>query len=341
MIFDSASKLRVVFASLVSRTQSLHGQRIATSLSGNLKVMPRIKKTTFTALSETLFAGLKARPGARLFAVSVVLSAAAYAHGATPPVPASAPTPAFILPAPIQALVARGILVGKSFIAEAGLTGWVVTRQGRTGIVYTTPDKQHLIVGSLVDANGRDLTPVYAATYVSKPDLGSLYKQLDSTRYVTQGASASKNVIYVFFDPNCVFCHFAWRALQPYVNAGLQVRWVPVGFLKPTSAPRAAAILEAKAPAQALQFNEERFVPATEDGGIIPVSTMKPETLHALTANRALMDAFGSNGTPTIVWKDSHGEVQAKSGMPPLSALSAMTGLPEQPETDRDLDRFR
>jgi len=27
--------------------------------------------------------------------------------------------------------------------------------------------------------------------------------------------------------------------------------------------------------------------------------------------------------------------------MPPLSALSAMTGLPEQPETDRDLDRFR
>jgi hypothetical protein len=24
-----------------------------------------------------------------------------------------------------------------------------------------------------------------------------------------------------------------------------------------------------------------------------------------------------------------------------LSALSAMTGLPEQPETDRELDRFR
>jgi len=71
------------------------------------------------------------------------------------------------------------------------------------------------------------------------------------------------------------------------------------------------------------------------------VSTMKPETLRTLTANRALMDAFGSNGTPAIVWKDSHGVVQAKSGMPPLSELSAMTGLPEQPETDRDLDRFR
>jgi thiol:disulfide interchange protein DsbG len=202
--------------------------------------MPRLKKTIFTALSETLFATLMARPGARLFAVSVVLSAAAYAHGATPATPASASAPASTLPAPVQALAARGILVGKSFIAEAGLTGWVVTRQGRIGIVYTTADRQHLIVGSLVDATGRDLTPIYAASYVPTPDLASLYEQLDGTRYVTQGASASKNVIYVFFDPNCVFCHFAWRALQPYVKAGLQVRWVPVGFLKPTSAPRAA-----------------------------------------------------------------------------------------------------
>jgi thiol:disulfide interchange protein DsbG len=306
-----------------------------------MKVMPRLKKTIFTALSETLLARLMARSGARLIGVSVVLSMAAYAHADTPAALASPAAPASTLPAPVQALAARGILVGKSFTAEAGLTGWVVTRQGRTGIVYTTPDKQHLIVGSLVDANGRDLTPVYAATYVPKPDLGSLYKQLDGARYVAQGTAASKNVIYVFFDPNCVFCHFAWRALQPYVKAGLQVRWVPVGFLKPTSAPRAAAILEAKAPVQALQFNEEHFVPATEDGGIIPVSTMNPETLRTLTINRALMDAFGSDGTPTIVWKDRHGEVQAKSGMPPLSELSAMTGLPEQPETDRDLDRFR
>jgi len=245
------------------------------------------------------------------------------------------------LPAPIQALAARGILVGKSFSAEADLTGWVVTRDGRNGIVYTTPDKQHLIVSSLVNANGRDLTPVYAAAYVSKPELASLYKQLDGTRYVMQGAVTSKNVIYVFFDPNCVYCHFAWKALQSYVKAGLQVRWVPVGFLKPTSAPRAAAILEAKAPMQALELNEERFVSATEDGGIIPISTMKPETLRTLTANRTLMDAFGSNGTPAIVWRDSLGVVQAKSGMPPLSDLSAMIGLPEQPETDRDLDRFR
>jgi thiol:disulfide interchange protein DsbG len=303
--------------------------------------MPWRTKNLSIALNDILRAGPTVWAVVRLIGVSSVLSTLAYAHAATPAVPASAAAPVSTLPAPIQALAARGILVGKSFSAEAGLTGWVVTREGRNAIVYTTPDKQHLIVGSLVDANGRDLTPVYAAAYVLKPDLASLYKQLDGTRYVMQGAPASKNVIYVFFDPNCVYCHFAWKALQPYVKAGLQVRWVPVGFLKPTSAPRAAAILEAKAPMQALEFNEERFVSATEDGGIIPVSTMKPETSRTLTANRALMDAFGSNGTPAIVWRDNHGVVQAKSGMPPLSELSAMTGLPEQPETDRDLDRFR
>jgi len=312
MIFDAVSKSCLAFISHVLGMRSLRRHRIATSSLGNV-----------------------------LTGVSVALSVATYAYGATPAALGAAPVPASALPAPIQALVARGVLVGKSFVTEAGLTGWIVTHQGHTGIVYTTADKQHLIVGSLVDATGRDLTPVYAATYVPKPDLASLYKQLHGTRYVMQGAATSKNVIYVFFDPNCVYCHFAWKALQPYVKAGLQVRWVPVGFLKPTSAPRAAAILEAKVPMQALEFNEERFVSATEDGGIIPVSTMKPETLRTLTANRTLMDAFGSNGTPAIVWRDSHGVVQAKSGMPPLSELSAMTGLPEQPETDRDLDRFR
>jgi len=303
--------------------------------------MPWRIKNLSTALTDILCAGSTVRAIVRLIGVSATLSTLACAHAATPAVPASAAAPVSTLPASIQALAARGILVGKSFSAEAGLTGWVVTRDGRNGIVYTTPDKQHLIVGSLVNANGRDLTPVYAAAYVPKPDLASLYKPLDGARYVMQGAVTSKNVIYVFFDPNCVYCRFAWKALQPYVKAGLQVRWVPVGFLKPTSAPRAAAILEAKAPVQALEFNEERFVPATEDGGIVPVSTMKPETSRTLTANRTLMDAFGSNGTPAIVWRDSHGVVQAQSGMPPLSELSAMTGLPEQPETDRVLDRFR
>jgi thiol:disulfide interchange protein DsbG len=50
---------------------------------------------------------------------------------------------------------------------------------------------------------------------------------------------------------------------------------------------------------------------------------------------------FGVNGTPAFVWKSADGKVQAKAGMPPLSELPAITSLPEQPEPDHELDRFR
>src|ERR1700731_2599419 len=125
--------------------------------------MPWRKKHVSTASNDILRAGSTVRVVVQFIGVSAVLSALAYAHAATPAALASAAAPVSTLPAPIQALAARGILVGKSFSAEADLTGWVVTRDGRNGIVYTTPDKQHLIVSSLVNANGRDLTPVYAA----------------------------------------------------------------------------------------------------------------------------------------------------------------------------------
>jgi len=62
---------------------------------------------------------------------------------------------------------------------------------------------------------------------------------------------------------------------------------------------------------------------------------------YSLTANRSLTDAFGVNGTPAFVWKSADEKVQATAGMPPLSELPAITSLPEQPEPDHELDRFR
>ncbi|WP_165614498.1 thiol:disulfide interchange protein DsbG [Paraburkholderia ginsengiterrae] len=263
----------------------------------------------------------------------------AAATASSPQTPETAATAE--LPMPIRKLVAQHMTVVTSFKAEAGLAGWVLASEGRQVVAYTTSDGQHLIVGSLIDENGRNLTSVYASTYERRPDLTSSYRQLDSARYVTDGPVTSTHVIYVFFDPNCIFCNFAWKALRPYIQAGLQVRWIPVGFLKPTSSQRAVAILEAKEPTRALEINETGFVASAEEGGITSLSVAKPGTLSALTANRALMDAFGGHGTPTFVWKDSRGAIRTKSGMPPLSELATISGLPEQPQTDRSLDRFR
>jgi thiol:disulfide interchange protein DsbG len=63
--------------------------------------------------------------------------------------------------------------------------------------------------------------------------------------------------------------------------------------------------------------------------------------LAKIKANGALMERFDSQGTPTIAWKEKDGKVQTLSGMPRLSALPGITGLPEQKIDDADLAQFK
>ena len=227
-------------------------------------------------------------------------------------------------PEPIRQLASRGFSVEKRFAAEAGLMGWVIRRDGKSAVVYTTPDNAHLVVGSLIDVRGQDLTAGYSELYGDRRDLQALYSKLDGAKYIAEGPSQSKVVIHVFFDPNCTFCHGAWNALKPYERSGLQVRWIPVAFLKPSSEGRAAAIMEAKRPAEALVRNETDFNETTEDGGIKPIGKAKPDTVRALAANRHLMSAFDGTGTPLFVWKDIEGKVRLASGLPPISEIADM-----------------
>jgi thiol:disulfide interchange protein DsbG len=237
----------------------------------------------------------------------------------------------------------KGMQIVTKFDAANNLQGWVVKRGGNTSVVYTSQDGKFLISGALVDETGKNLTLQYAEKYIPKPDYAKLYTQLETSAYFTEGAqgAAVKSVIYAFLDPNCVFCHFAWKALQPYEKVGLQVRWVPVGFLKPDSGAKAAALLEASDPAAAMAKNETEFVRNTESGGVKPVERISEATAKKLAANAKLMNDFGFGGTPAIIYKDKTGKVAVKPGMPRMSELPGMTGLPEQPENDPDLARFK
>jgi thiol:disulfide interchange protein DsbG len=53
------------------------------------------------------------------------------------------------------------------------------------------------------------------------------------------------------------------------------------------------------------------------------------------------MEKFAINGTPGIVWKDANGKIQIKGGMPRLSEIARITGLPEQRIDNPDLQKFR
>lgn len=171
-------------------------------------------------------------------------------------------------------------------------------------------------------------------------DLPTLFSTLEKTDAVTEGATLPKRVLYVFFDANCWYCHLAWKALQAYEKAGLQVRWVPVAYQKDTSVGRAAAIMQARDRTAALRENETRYRAESYDGGIAPAKNVPAALVAQFEANTKLMESFGVSGTPGLVWKDKAGKTQVKIGMPRLSQLPVITGLPAQKNDDPELAEF-
>ena len=124
-------------------------------------------------------------------------------------------------------------------------------------------------------------------------------------------------VIDVFFDPNCIFCHKLYERALPLITAGkLQMRVTMVGFLKPSSADKAAAILSAKDPAKALAYNEAHFVKSTEEGGIKPITAQQPATTAAVGSNTGILIKTGQEATPAVVYCNKAGEFKILHGIP-------------------------
>ena len=169
----------------------------------------------------------------------------------------------------------------------------------------------------------------------------ALFAQLEKTDAVVEGPKNSQRVLYVFFDANCFYCHLTWKAVQPYEQAGLQVRWVPVAYQQPSSVGRAAAIMQAPDRVAALRMNETRYDASKFDGGIEPLVNVPKALAAHLQANTLLMHAFGAPGTPLVVWKSSEGTVRYRIGVPRLSELPSITGLPQQRNDDPELAEFR
>lgn len=244
-------------------------------------------------------------------------------------------------PKQIQAAVKAGVLVIKTFPATSGLTGWVLSQGGRNSIVFTTADQKTLLAGALIGENGENLSAQYEDKFVPKPDSAALYQRLGKTSYVTEGTIKNpKSVLYVFVDANCPYCHYTWKALQAYEKAGLQVRWILVATLGPTSMPKAIEVMASADKTAAFRKMEENH------GKPWAASTQATEALQPgiadnIRQNGEVMEAFGISGTPGIVWKDRQGKVNVKAGMPRLSEIAQITDMPEQKNDDPDLVKFR
>ncbi len=235
----------------------------------------------------------------------------------------SAGTHAQDYPAPIQALAGKGIAIKGELPAPAGFKGYVGEYQGQSMPVYLLPDGKHVVVGTLLDAKGNDLTmaPLQAATTPSLDE--ATWTELGKAGWIAEGASTPKRIVYVFTDTECPYCHKLWQATQPLlVDGDVQVRHVMVAVIAPKSLGRAAAILEASDPKAALRQHEKAFGHST----LQPSANVSAATRERISANVELMQKLGIYGTPATVYKDADGGIRVASGMLSDARLRAIFG---------------
>lgn len=180
---------------------------------------------------------------------------------------------------------------------------------------------------------GAALLGAAPAGATASPTARAQMRALQHARWIREGSAHPRHVIYVFMDANCPYCRALWMALKPHYRSGLQVRDILVGVISASSPGKAAAIWDAADPSAALGVNETRWgLGPDAGGGIAPVAHPSSEDMHKLAHNEALMQAFGIEGTPGLVFCDAGGRVYVVDGLPDRNALAQIVSLASVPE---------
>lgn len=205
----------------------------------------------------------------------------------------------------------------KVFPGPGGLTGIEATLQGHPTVAFATADGKYLIAGPVLNTQGED------EAHAAMMKLGLIPKPTSAATMAGKAAHAASFVlgtsgpeITAFVDPNCIFCHKFYEEAKALIEAGkLRVRYVVVAFLKPSSAPKAAAILGATDPAAAMAENEKGFDTVTEEGGVAPAQNPAAATLSAVENNTRLLGESGEMATPTLIYCNQKGEPTLVHGL--------------------------
>lgn len=222
-------------------------------------------------------------------------------------------------PAPIEALTAQGLTIHAEFAAPAGLTGYAASYEGGEVAIYLTPDGQHAIVGTLVDAEGTDLSNAALDEHVRAAQEAAAWEQVENGAWIRDGDSQAPRVIYTFSDPNCPFCRELWEVTRPWVEAGdVQIRHVMVGILEQDSPAKAAALLGAVDPAAAL---EAHYAGREE----VEASAQPRDIEEQVYDNNQLFESLGLIATPSTFYRNGE-RAHKVEGMPSEDRLIDMMG---------------
>lgn len=166
------------------------------------------------------------------------------------------------------------------------------------------------------------LTAQQPTTATRQMALNKILHAAKDATWIAEGEGP--RLVYIFFDPNCPYCHKLYQDSRRWVGRdGLQLRWIPVGILMPSSAGKAAAILEAKNPLAAFHENEDKFGSAPQFGGIAETI---PSTLSTkrLQQNAFLLKQTGMPGVPAMLFREASGKVRIVDGVPSPRLLDEM-----------------
>lgn len=227
-----------------------------------------------------------------------------------------------------QHLVSNGVKIVQSFTSASGLRAIVADSGTEKRMFYITPDGQNLIVGMVFDANGSNITNVdmqkagvsvsdsagVAATPVlTEAQRQALWARAEKLRWIQEGNAGQ--IIYVFFDPNCPYCHRLWSTLRTWVQSGkARVRWLPVAILKDTSKGLGAALYSASNPSDAMEKMTYRQLQ--------PVRVGDREN-RDMAMNLLLLKDTGYTGVPALLFKRG-GKVVSMMGSPDEREMTAL-----------------
>ncbi len=139
----------------------------------------------------------------------------------------------------------------------------------------------------------------------------------------TTGIQEGKNhrVVYIFFDPNCPYCHRLYVNTRNWVRQNtITFRWIPVGILTTTSFGKAAAILDAKNPLKAFYRNEAHYAMKKGGGGIDETLALD-KTENELNINAKVLNLSGSSAVPLMLFRATNGQAIMIHGAPPIKRL--------------------
>jgi len=136
-------------------------------------------------------------------------------------------------------------------------------------------------------------------------------------------------IVYIFIDPNCPSCALLYRNLRTLIETqDLQIRWVLVAVVDPTSLGKTGAILQAKDPLAALHINEEQYRGETYSGGIgedLPTA----ETERKIHVNEHLFNRLDIPVVPTMLFEDRNWRtVIIQGALSPLALRKVFAHLP-------------